>query len=52
MKAFMLIVCIVLISACNFTAKQTPGAIEGGYQHQHTQINFDMYPACNGSCTK
>lgn len=52
MKGLVLIVCLLLVTGCNFTAKQTPGPIENGYQQQHTQIDFDMYPACTGSCRK
>lgn len=52
MKGFILVLCMLVLSACNLTAKQTAGPIEDGYQQQHTQIDFDMYPACNGSCRK
>ena len=50
MKSFSMIVLMLLLTACNVTVKQTPGPVDHGYQQQHTQVDFDLYPACVGSC--
>jgi hypothetical protein len=50
MKSIVVIVLMLLLSACNMTVKQTPGPVDNGYQQYHTQVDFDMYPACVGSC--
>lgn len=49
-KAMMVVILCLGVAGCNLKVQQTPGPVEQGYQQHHTQIDFDMYPACVGSC--
>ena len=49
---YVILLSALVLGGCNMTVKQTPGPVENGYQQHHTQVDFDMYPACHGSCEK